>query len=117
MGDILRYPEKWSKGESSNGCCKQAYKHAALGEAVYIWMCDMTARNAALSDEMVILKAKQLGKELGVENFEYSLGWLTRFKKRKGIQQRILEGEARRLWAKALKRDSDCGTVCERKRK
>lgn len=99
MGDILRYPEKWkssrTQSPSSSASRQRPPKHAALEEAVYMWMCDMTSRNATLNDEMVIMKAKKLGQELGIQDFEYSSGWLTRFKKRKGIQRRLLEGEAR----------------------
>jgi transposase len=51
---------------------------------------------AILSEAILIEKAKQIANGLGVEEgtLKYSAGWLHRFKKRNGIQEQKLQGEA-----------------------
>ncbi|XP_062572433.1 tigger transposable element-derived protein 6-like [Saccostrea cucullata] len=43
---------------------------------------------------MLIEKGKQFGEELGISDFRYSTGWLTRFKERHGISSKIISGES-----------------------
>lgn len=61
-----------------------------------MWMGEMTTRKATLSDDLIIKKARQLGRGLSIDDgFSYSHGWLERFKKRKGLKSRKFKGEAR----------------------
>lgn len=41
----------------------------------------------AISDEMLISKAKDFGSLLDIKDFSYSSGWLDKFKKRHGIKE------------------------------
>ena len=43
---------------------------------------------------MLIMKAKKFGEDLAVTFFQYSRGWLSRFKKRHGIRLFKSHGEA-----------------------
>jgi hypothetical protein len=53
------------------------------------------AHNIDISDELILEKAKELGKKLGVpDDFKYSRGWLANVKKRQGIKSRFKHGEA-----------------------
>jgi hypothetical protein len=69
-------------------------KHQQLDDALYLWFSDMTAHHAAINDEMLLTKAKQLGEQLNVTDFFYSRGYLQRFKSRRGIKRKLYEGEA-----------------------
>ena len=54
----------------------------------------MSAHHAAINDEMLLTKARQLGEQLGITDFSYSRGYLHRFKSRRGMKRKLYKGEA-----------------------
>ncbi|KAJ8307180.1 hypothetical protein KUTeg_015264, partial [Tegillarca granosa] len=81
----------------SNVIRQRAGKHEKLEEALYMWFSDVRAddRNAFITDQMLIEKAKVFGQDLNVDNdFSYSSGWLYKFKRRHNISQFIAHGES-----------------------
>ena len=65
-----------------------------LDDALYLWITDMTVQHAAINDEMLLTKARQLGDQLNVTDFAYSREYLQRFKSRRGIKRKFYQGEA-----------------------
>jgi len=52
------------------------------------------SQNVVISDAVLREKAKQFGSELDVTDFQYSNGWLQRFKGRCGIASQVICGES-----------------------
>ncbi|XP_046571685.1 jerky protein homolog, partial [Haliotis rubra] len=96
IGDILKSKEKWLTIPEDSAALSRARnaKHKKMEEALFLWMNDMTSKNAAVNDEMLILKAKDFGDKLSIKDFAYSRGWLARFKSRHSISKQVLQGEA-----------------------
>ncbi|XP_041362869.1 tigger transposable element-derived protein 6-like [Gigantopelta aegis] len=69
-------------------------KNQKLEEALYLWLSDMSSKNAAINDQMLIEKAKNQGGKINITDFAYSRGWLARFKSRHNVTKRVYEGEA-----------------------
>ncbi|XP_041379849.1 CENP-B homolog protein 2-like [Gigantopelta aegis] len=96
IGDILKKNEKWLnivEDESSLSRSRHA-KNQKLEQALYLWLSDMSSRNGAINDQMLIEKAKRLGEQMNVTDFAYSRGWLSRFKSRHNVAKYVNEGEA-----------------------
>lgn len=96
IGDIIKEKDKWlGVPADSEGLTKSRNaKHQQLDDALYLWFTDMSAHHAAINDEMLLTKARQLGEQLGITDFSYSRGYLHRFKSRRGIKRKLYEGEA-----------------------
>ncbi|XP_061191527.1 jerky protein homolog [Saccostrea echinata] len=96
IGDILKNKDKWLDVPTDSGDQTRAKhpKHQSLDDALYLWFTDMSARHAAINDDMLLTKAKQLGEQLNITDFNYSRGYLHRFKTRRGIKRKLYEGEA-----------------------
>ena len=62
--------------------------------ALFIWFTNARAQNIPISEEILKTKARQFGEEMGITEFSYSNGWLTRFKSRHGIFSQIISGES-----------------------
>ena len=91
VGDINRDKEKWLNCKNNNHLIQSSAKFPKLEEALTVWMHNARENNFILTDEMIIHKAKTLGEILNIpEDFQYSSGWLYRFKKRNGILQKVL---------------------------
>ncbi|CAG0889502.1 unnamed protein product [Darwinula stevensoni] len=60
-------------------------KYGDIEEALFEWFQQVRAYNIALDGNTIWQKAAELAKVLGIENFECSSGWLSRFKDRHGI--------------------------------
>ncbi|CAF0940690.1 unnamed protein product [Brachionus calyciflorus] len=69
-------------------------QHPELEDALYLWFIDKRALKLPINDEMLLEKAKQYGTMLSITNFNYSDGWLAKFKKRHNIFQKTLHGES-----------------------
>ena len=69
-------------------------KNQQLEDALFLWFPDMSLHHVAINDEMLIIKAKILGQQVNITEFCYSLGWIQRFKNRRGIKRKLFEGEA-----------------------
>ena len=86
ISDILKQSDKWMAYDESNKTEQKSTritqtKHAELEDALFLWLTNALTHNVAISDEILLTKAEQLGKELGVTDLSYSRGWLTNFKK------------------------------------
>ena len=60
-------------------------QYADMHSALFIWLTNARAQNIPISEEILKTKAIQFGEEMGINEFSYSNGWLTRFKSRHGI--------------------------------
>ncbi|ESO94078.1 hypothetical protein LOTGIDRAFT_83307, partial [Lottia gigantea] len=96
VGDIVRNKEKWLNiPEDSSSLSRTRHaKHEKLEEGLNLWIHDMNSRNVAISDMLLIEKAKDIGTKLNVTDFAYSRGWLARFKTRHSIVRCHFKGEA-----------------------
>lgn len=96
IGDIIKEKEKWLAvpADSEDSTRSRNAQHQQLDDALYLWFSDMSAYHAAINDEMLLTKARQLGQQIGVTGFSYSRGYLHRFKSRRGIKRKLYEGEA-----------------------
>ena len=97
MSDILKpeYERKLQKLDSIedyNTRIREA-KWPELEKCLYLWHCEMLRKHLPLSDLLLAEKAKEFGDMLGII-FEYSNGWLNRFKKRYNLKEYNILGEA-----------------------
>lgn len=69
-------------------------KYPDLEECLYTWQKINVKKHIPISDDMLIEKAKDFGVLFGVRDFNYSLGWLVRFKARYGLTQQTIIGES-----------------------
>jgi hypothetical protein len=93
--EILR--EQWQTAKSGNDQSKRQRvpKHAQLEHALALWFGQQEARDLAMTGQMLREQARQFAPRFDVPNdFRYSDGWLAIFKKRQGIKQVVLHGEA-----------------------
>jgi hypothetical protein len=66
-----------------------------MEEALFIWFKQMSDRELAITDEMLVEKANEIGKLTNVpEGFKFSSGWLYNWKKRHGVHVTVRHGEA-----------------------
>ena len=61
--------------------------------ALLKWFTDARERNVNITTAVLEEKANQLGKELGLENFKSTNGWLCRWKTRNNIKYKKIHGE------------------------
>lgn len=97
IGDILQGKGRWFSvpvGVNEEHTRELHAKHSDLEKALFLWLSNVSANHAAVNDEMMIQKAKALGHQLNITGFNYSHGWLQRFKNRHGIKKRLYQGEA-----------------------
>ena len=64
-----------------------------------VWHSNVISLNLPISENMLIAQAKIFGERIGIAEleFRYSNGWLRNFKKRYGVCQRTISGEAKVL--------------------
>lgn len=65
-----------------------------LDDAVMQWFLKMESRRAVITDQVIQEKARDIARELKIDKFCASSGWLEKFKKRHNIQQYQCHGEA-----------------------
>lgn len=97
VGDILRDKSKYSNisTDSDKSIRNRGGKFEELERALFMWFSDVRSQHVCVTDEMLIEKAKKFGGELNVDNdFQYSVGWLQKFKKRHKIAHHVTHGEA-----------------------
>ena len=81
--------------ETRPDCKRQAKaKHEKMEKATFLWFTSMRAKNVCITQDILAKKAKEFGDQLGVTDFAYSNGWVTRFKRRYGISSRVISGES-----------------------
>ncbi|KAF0147144.1 MAG: Uncharacterized protein FD143_3102 [Ignavibacteria bacterium] len=98
IGDILRERDRWIAIPEHAGDVKRdrAAKFGNLEQCLFQWFAQASSQNVPLSDDILTEKAKQFGAQLAIsaEEFSYSSGWLSNFKKRFGIARYKLTGES-----------------------
>ena len=96
VSDILAAKEKWMDVSCNcNASKKQRLgKHQDLEAALQVWFASSRSQNVVITDAVLREKAKQFGADLGVTDFQYSNGWLQRFKSRCGIANQMICGES-----------------------
>jgi hypothetical protein len=66
-----------------------------MEEALFIWFKQMSDRELAITDEMLVEKANEIRKLTDFpEGFKFSSGWLYSWKKRHGVHVTVRHGEA-----------------------
>ena len=65
-----------------------------VDEILYRWFKQARAMSANVSGNILMEKAKDIAREMNLEDFTPSTGWLDRFKKRRGIAFRAVCGES-----------------------
>ena len=96
ISEILKQSDKWlnMSTESTSFTRARHPKHGKLEDALIMWFNDVRSAHAAVNDEMLIEKAKELGEKMSISDFAYSRGWLQKFKKRHGMSMKEIHGEA-----------------------
>ena len=96
VSEILKDKSKWLSVSKDSGDVlrNKSAKHTTLETALYTWFDNARSQSLCISDDMLISKAKKFGEDLAVTDFQYSRGWLSRFKKRHGIRMFKSHGEA-----------------------
>ena len=94
VSDILRESPKWLSEEDASSTKKRKPHHDEMEKALLMWFSNVRARQIAVSDDMLRLKARAFGSALNIEGFSYSNGWLYGFKQRHGISLHAIHGEA-----------------------
>ena len=85
VGDIIACKEKWMQNQGPNSKKLRLGQHSNLDSALHLWFATARSQNAVITDALLREKAKHFGNELGITEFQYSNGWLQRFKLRCGI--------------------------------
>jgi len=62
--------------------------------AQQLWISSARSQNVVVTDAILREKAKNYGCDLGIDDFQYSNGWLQRFKMRCGISSQMICGES-----------------------
>ena len=77
IGDIVKNKEKWLSIAIDNSSLSHGRhaKNQKLEGAMYLWLSDMSGRNAVINDWMLIEKVKELDVKLNVTDFVYSCGF------------------------------------------
>ena len=73
-----------------------------VDDALDAWMREAHASDIPISGPILQAKAQELPVELGHPEFKCSNGWLSRFKTRKGIDFRTINGEAKAVKPEAM---------------
>ena len=94
VGDIIASKEKWMQSHGPNSKKLRLGQHSNLDSALQLWFATARSQNAVITDAILREKAKQFGNELGITDFQYSNGWLQRFKLRCGIGCKKICGES-----------------------
>ena len=69
-------------------------RNTQMEEALFAWFLNAHQKDVSLTDDMLKRKAKTFGDALGVsDDFAYSSGWLSNFKKRRNISMVTLHGK------------------------
>lgn len=69
-------------------------KHFELDDKLLLWFREARAKGLPISGQILVGKANDIGKNIGMIDFDCSLGWIDRFKKRHDIISGIISGEA-----------------------
>jgi hypothetical protein len=83
--------------ETSHYVLSMKTKHATdfpeLENQLWAWFCRNETKQAAITGDLLKIKALRLAGELNLAEFRASDGWIRNFKKRHGIGEHVLHGE------------------------
>ena len=82
------------KGQNVKRRKLRAGAREALDAAVFKWFLNLRSQNVGLSGNIIQEKASIYAKELNIENFEASDGWLRRWKERRNITFKTVSGKS-----------------------
>lgn len=94
---ILSKRDKWlniSDSAASSKVKHRGPKHANLEAALIEWFGQLRVKNALITDSLVTEKAKALAEKLDITDFQFSDGWLWKFKQRHNIKLQRPHGES-----------------------
>ncbi|XP_069101477.1 tigger transposable element-derived protein 4-like [Argopecten irradians] len=97
VGDILANKDKLVRDETEGTPPRKRHRsahHVDMESALFVWFTNARAQNIPVSDDILKTKAKRFGDELSIGDFQYSNGWLGRFKNRHGISSQVISGES-----------------------
>ncbi|XP_043929608.1 tigger transposable element-derived protein 6-like [Protopterus annectens] len=100
IGDILSQKNKWSVGQSVVCGARTEPKrmrnaeNVEMGKALFLWFTKMRGKHAVVTDAILTKKACYFGSKMGVTDFTYSTGCLSRFKARYDISMKVICGES-----------------------
>lgn len=95
IGDIWAKKDEWlTKSVHDKTIRSSTPKFQELEDALFLWFGQARSAGLTVSDLILRTKAQSLGERLGVTDFQYSNGWLQRFKSRRNISCHKYEGEA-----------------------
>lgn len=97
VSDILKNKDSIQTAFESNLATHQKprnSKFSSVNEALYEWFRMACAKNIYPSGPQLIAKAKEIATRLGIDGFEGSSGWLTKWKGRYNIKKIRVCGES-----------------------
>lgn len=99
LSTILKEKEKIRKAveESRHAPERKRLKTSSfpkLEDAMFAWVKNMRDRNVPLQGGLIREQAEKFAKEMGIQSFQASVGWLDKFKARNGIVQKVMSGES-----------------------
>ena len=72
----------------------RTWDHETLDTAVFKWFLSLRSQNVPLSGAIIQEKTSQYAKELSIEHFKASGGWLRRWKERNNVTFKTISGES-----------------------
>lgn len=97
VSTILKNRSAIIEHESSVNVDRKRVKQCSyenVDTVVLKWVTMIRDKNLPLSGPMIQQKALDFAKDLGHSNFQASVGWLDKFKKRHGISYKTISGES-----------------------
>ena len=70
------------------------FEYCDIDEVLYEWYQLVTSKNIYPDGKILMEKDHEIIQCLGIEDFRRSNGWLTRWKARHNIKQRVVSGES-----------------------
>ncbi|KAK2162987.1 hypothetical protein LSH36_88g06007 [Paralvinella palmiformis] len=100
--DILLHSDKWLAvpADCHDMLRSTPPKYAQLDSALYSWYVEAQKKYGSLTNDILIAKAKELGKKFKITDLSYSNGWLYGFKRR----HRLLNTSTHSLSTRSLSR-------------
>ncbi|CAM1304467.1 TIGD4 (predicted) [Pycnogonum litorale] len=90
--EVLNAYEDDENSRKNKRMRKAAYPE--LEEALQKWMQQARASNLPITGPLLKAKAAYFSMKMGHDDFDFSNGWLDRFKKRKGVVFKVVTGES-----------------------